>query len=160
MGRIGDLCSEIASVVDEGPDGFVLPVEAWERLGADWPEEDIEDGINFVTQSIFQSELVEAADSLSTRLLEVLGAYGEEKAFASATSGGATIDIGVIRQLAHRLEGLEEALEVFRDEVVPDRRGFDELQRRLIDEGIEHQMHPDWEDQDDPTPPNGEDPDD
>ena len=71
MGRIGDLCSEIAAVVDEGPDGFVLPVEAWERLGADWPEEDIEDGINFVTQSIFQSELVEAADSLSTRLLEV-----------------------------------------------------------------------------------------
>ncbi len=160
MGRIGDLCGEIAAVVDEGPEGFVLPAEAWERLRADWPEEDIEDGISFVTQSIFQSELVEAADSLSTRLLEVLGAYGEEKAFASATSGEATIDIGVIRQLAHRLNRLEEALEVFRDEDVPDRRGFDALQRRLIDEGIEDQMHPDGETQDDPTPPNGGDPDD
>jgi hypothetical protein len=145
MGRIVDLCGEVAAAVEEGPEGFVLPAEAREELLGDWTEEDVEDALNLVSESFFHSELVEAADSLSARLLEVLGDYGEEKAFASAVEGNATIEVGVIRQLAHRLDRLEEVLDVFRDEEAPDRQGFDALQRRLIDQGIEDEMRPDWE---------------
>ena len=148
MGRIVDLCTNVAASVDEGPEGFVLPLEARERFLADWTEEDIDDALNFVTESLMQSELVEAADSLSARLLEVLGEYGEEKAFAEAVDGKATIDIDVIRQLAHRLDRVEEILEVFRDQAPPDRQGFDVLQKRLLDHGIEDEMRPDWERQD------------
>lgn len=158
MGRIVDLCGEIAAVVEEGAEGYVLSPAAWDQLRADWPEEDIEDGINLVTDSFFQAELVEAADSLSARLVDLLGAYGEEKAFASAAAGEATLDIAVIRQLAHRIERLEEILEAFRNDEPPDRQGFDELQRRLIDHGIEHEMQPDWE-PDRKTPGVGDDPD-
>lgn len=159
MGRIVDLCGEIAAAVDEGPEGFVLPAEEWERLKGQWPEEDIQDAVNFVTESIFQSELAEAADSLSAYLLEVLGTFGEEKAFQSAAAGEATIDVDVIRRMAHRLDRLEEILEVFRDEDPPDRQGFDALQRRLIDQGIEDDMRPDWEKQGAQATPDGDDPD-
>jgi len=145
MGRIVDLCGEVAAAVEEGPEGFVLPIEARERLRADWPEEDIEDALGLVSESIFQSELVEAADSLSARLVELLGAYGDEKAYESAAEGKATLGIEEIRQLTHRLDRLEEILEVFREEGSPDRQGFDELQARLLDHGIEDEMQPDWE---------------
>ncbi|MCG6923595.1 MAG: hypothetical protein LJF15_21265 [Acidobacteria bacterium] len=157
MGRIVDLCGEVAAAVDEGPEGFVLSPEAWEEFRKDWSEEDIQDALNFVTESILQSELVEAADSLSARLVEALGDYGGEEAFASAVEGQATIGIDVIRQLAHRLDRLEEVLEVFRDEDAPDRQGFDALQRRLIDQGIEDEMRPDWEKQEGEATPPGED---
>ena len=90
MGRIVDLCGEVAAAVDEGPEGFVLPPDAWEGFRKDWSEEDIEDALNFVTESVLQSELVEAADSLSARLVETLGDYGEEGAFASAVEGKIT----------------------------------------------------------------------
>lgn len=145
MGRIVDLCGEVAAVVEEGPEGFVLPMEARERLLGDWSDEDIEDALGFVSESIFQSELVEAADSLSARLVELLGAYGDEKAYGEAAEGKANLGIDEIRQLAHRLDRLEEILEVFRDEGSPDRQGFDELQARLLDHGIEDEMQPDWE---------------
>ena len=98
-----------------------------------------------MTESLLQSELVEAMDSLSARLLDVLGAYGEEKAFAEAVAGEARIDIGVIRQIAHRLDRVEEILDVFREEAPPDRQGFDALQKRLLDQGIEDDMRPEWE---------------
>jgi hypothetical protein len=160
MGRIVDLCGEVAAAVDEGPEGFVLPPEAWEGFGKDWSEDDIQDALNFVTESFLQSELVEAADSLSARLVELLGDYGEEEAFASAVEGEATISIDVIRQLAHRLDRLEEVLEVFREESSPDRTGFDALQRRLIDQGIEEEMRPDWEKQEAAVPPDEDEPDD
>ena len=140
MGRIVDLCGEIAAAVEEGADGYVLSPGAWAQPREDWPEEDIQDGINLVTDSFFQAELVEAADSLSARLVEILGAYGEEKAFSRAASGQAVLDIEVIRQLAHRIEQLEEILEAFRDDEPPDRRGFDALQSRLINLGIEDEM--------------------
>ena len=158
MGRIVDLCGEVAAVVDEGPEGFVLPMEARARLLADWSEEDIEDALGFVSESIFQSELVEAADSLSARLVELLGAYGDEKAYEAAAEGKATLDIEEIRQLAHRLDRLEEILEVFREEESPDRQGFDELQGRLLDHGIEDEMQPDWEKPEAAGPTDGDEP--
>lgn len=156
MGRIVDLCTEIAAAVEEGPEGLILPLEAREQLGQGWSEDDIDDALNFVTESYLQSELVEATDSLSARLLDLLGAYGEEKAFAEAVEGGATIDIEVIRQLAHRLDRVEEVLDIFRDEATLDRRGFDALQQRLLDQGIEDDMAPDWEKAED-EPQNGND---
>jgi len=145
MGRIVDLCGEVAAVADEGPDGLILPPDAWERLRGDWSDEEIEDALGFVKDSLLQSELVEAADNVSARLVELLGAWGEAKAWAAAIEGHATISVDVIRQLAHRLDRLEEVLEVYRDQKGPDRRGFDELQRRLMDQGIEDEMRPDWE---------------
>ena len=137
MGRIVDLCGEVAAAADEGSEGLVLPPEAWDRLRHDWSEEDIEDALGFVKDSVLQSELVEASDNLSARLVELLGTWGEDKAWAAAVEGHASISIDVIRQVAHRLERLEEILEVYRDQSGPDRRGFDELQRRLLDRGIE-----------------------
>jgi hypothetical protein len=145
MGRIADLCGEIAAAADEGPEGLVLPPDVWDRLRGDWSDADIEDGLSFVRDSLLHSELVEASDSLCTRLVELLGTWGEPKAWAAAVEGHASLSIDVIRQLAHRVERLEEILEVYRDQKAPDRRGFDALQRRLMDQGIEDEMRPDWE---------------
>jgi hypothetical protein len=145
MGRIVDLCTEVAAAVDEGREGFVLPLQAREQFLKDWPDEDIDDAVNLVTESLLQSELVEAMDSLSVRLLDVLGAYGEEQAFAEAVAGEAKIDIDAIRQIAHRLDRVEEILDVFREEAAPDRQAFDALQKRLLDQGIEGDMLPEWE---------------
>jgi hypothetical protein len=145
MGRIVDLCGEVAAAADEGPDGLVLPLDAWDRLRAEWSDEDIEDALGLVKDSLLQSELVEAADSLSARLVELLGTWGEAKAWAAAVEGHASMPVATIRQLAHRLDRLEEILELFRDQKGPDRRGFDELQRHLMDQGIEDEMRPDWD---------------
>jgi hypothetical protein len=140
MGRIVDLCGEVAAVADEGPDGLTLPAEAWDRLRADWSDAEIEDALAFVKDSLMQSELVEAADSLSARLVELLGTWGDAKAWASAVEGHASVSLEVIGQLARRVDRVEEILEAYRDDKGPDRRGFDALQRRLIDHGIEDEM--------------------
>ncbi len=145
MGRIVDLCGEIAAAADEGPEGLVLPPEVWERLRRDWSEEDIEDALGFVADSLLQGELVESADSVSAHLVELLGGWGETKAWKEAVAGRATLSVDAIRQIAHRLDRLEEILEHYRDQKGPDRRGFDRLQRRLMDQGIEDEMRPDWQ---------------
>jgi hypothetical protein len=160
MGRIVDLCGDVAAAVDEGPEGFVLPLEAREQLLADWSEEDIEDALGFVTESILQSELVEAADSLSSRLVELLGVYGDKTAFEGAVAGRARLGIDEIDQLTRRLDRLEEILDVFRDEGAPDRQGLEALRRRLLDQGIEDDMRPDWEKQTEPELPEADDSDD
>lgn len=141
MGRIADLCGEVAAAADEGPDGLVLPPEAWDRLRQDWSDEDIEDAMAFVRDSLLQSELVEAADSLNARLLEVLGHFGDPAAYARAQTGQGALDLDTLSHVARRVSRLEEILEVFRDGAAPDRRGFDAFQRRLMDEGIEDEMH-------------------
>ena len=140
MGRIVDLCGEIAAAADEGPEGLLLPPDVWQQLRQDWSDDDIEDALGFVKDSILQSELVESADSLSARLLELLGTWGDSHGWREAVEGRAILSVEVIRQLAHRLDRLEEILDLYRDEKGPDRRGFDKLQRRLMDEGIEQEM--------------------
>ena len=60
-----------------GPRASLLPVEAWDRLREDWSDEDIEDALGLVRDSLLQGELVEAADSLSARLVELLGTWGD-----------------------------------------------------------------------------------
>ncbi len=156
MGRIVDLCGEIAAAADEGPEGLVLPPDAWERLRRDWSDDDIEDALGFVKDSILQSELVESADNVSAHLVELLGRWGEAKAWKEAVAGQATLPVEVIRQIAHRLERLEEILELYRDQKGPDRRGFDRLQRRLMDQGIEEEMRADWQPPPKPTGEEGE----
>jgi hypothetical protein len=140
MGRIVDLCSKIAESAEEGTEGLVLPPDVHERLRAEWTEEDIEDALGLVQESLLQSELVESADSLSARLLDLLGSYGEAAGFHEVESGNAVLTVDVIGQLARRVARLEEVLESYRDGSQPDRRGFDALQRRLADHGIEEDM--------------------
>jgi hypothetical protein len=145
MGRIGDLCTEIAATADETDDGLVLPAEAREQLRGEWSDADIEDALALVAAQSLQNDLVEAADSMCARLLELLGTWGEARGWTAAVEGHASVSIDVIRQLAHRLDHLERILERCRDEKGPDRRGFDALQRRLMDHGIEEEMRPEWE---------------
>jgi hypothetical protein len=140
MGRIVDLCSEIAAEAEEGREGLVLSPEAWDRLRADWSDEDIEDALALVHDSLLQRELVDAADSLNARLLEVLGAFGGAKAFEQAAAGRGFLSLETIGQLARRVDHLEGALESHRDGAPPDRAGFDALRRRLADQGIEAEM--------------------
>jgi uncharacterized protein with von Willebrand factor type A (vWA) domain len=140
MGRIVELCGEVAAEAEEGPEGLVLPTEAWERLRGDWQDQDIEDALALVQDSLMQSELVESADSLSARLLDLLGAFGETSAFRKAESGQAALSLEDIGQLARRVARLEEILETYREGAPPDRKGFDALRRRLADQGIEEEM--------------------
>jgi hypothetical protein len=140
MGRIVDLCGEIAAAAEEGPEGLFLPADSWERLREDWNDEDIEDALSLVKESLLQGELVDAADSLSARLLEVLGDFGEASAFLRAQQGQGVLSFETIGHLARRVERLEEVLEALRDSPPPERRGFDALRRRLADAGIEQEM--------------------
>ena len=145
MGRIVDLCGEIAAAAEEGPEGLLLPPDVWNQLRADWSDEDIEDALGLVRDSLLQSELVESADSVSARLVEVLGAWGEDERWPDAVADRAVLPIALIRQLAHRVDRLEEVLDLFRDGRAPDRAGFERLRQRLMDQGIEDVMRPDWD---------------
>ena len=140
MGRIVDLCGEIAAAAEEGPTGLVLPPEAWDRLRADWTDEDIDDALGLVNDSLMQAELVESADTLSARLIDVLGAFGSAEAFKAVIEGGATLPIEVLGQITRRVDRLEEILEAYREGSAPDRTGFDQLQVRLANRGIEDEM--------------------
>ena len=148
MGRIVDLCGEVAAAADEGPDGLILSPETWARMRVDWRDEDIEDALGFVQDSLMQGELVEAADSLSARLLELLGGFGGAEAFKRVQAGEARFDLETLGQLARRVARLEETLASYREGTPPDRRGFDALQRRLMDQGIEREMHGEGGDED------------
>lgn len=151
MGRIVDLCGEIAAAAEEGRQGLVLAPEDWERLSGDFTEDEIEDALSLVHESLLEGELVEAADSLNTRLLAVLGGFGGEAEFALAAKGEARLSLEAIGQLARRVERLEGVLVAFRDGEPPDRSGFDRLRRRLMDHGIETEMR-----SEDEPPPRGE----
>jgi hypothetical protein len=140
MGRIVDLCSDIAESAEEGTEGLVLPPDVWERLRADWSDEEIEDALTLVHESLLQADLVETADSLNARLLDLLGSYGEAEAFREVESGRAVLTLEVVGQLARRVARLEEILEAYREGAPPDRSGFEELRRRLADHGIEEEM--------------------
>jgi hypothetical protein len=143
MGRIVDLLAEIATEADEGVDGLTLSPDAWDRFRADWKDEDIEDALTLVRENLIHIELTDAADSLSSRMVEELGCFGSVAAYREAERGNARISLDVISQLARRVERLEELLGAFRDGAPPDRRGFDALQSHLANLGIEGEMqHP------------------
>jgi hypothetical protein len=143
MGRIVDLCGEIAAESEEGPEGLVLSPDGWDRLRRDWSEEDIEDAMGLVRDSLLLGELVDASDSLNGRLLDVLGGFSHEAAFKEAAEGRGTLSLEAIGQLARRVGRLEEILEAYREGTPPDRRNFDILRRRLADHGLEEDMDTD-----------------
>jgi len=93
-----------------------------------------------------QAELVDAADSLSGRLVELLGTWSEPAAWTKAVEGHASVPLDAIGQIARRVDRVEEVLEAFREHEGPERTGFDALRRRLIDHGIEEQMQSDEDD--------------
>lgn len=140
MGRILDLFGEVAAEADEGVDGLELSPEAWGRLRGDWKDEDIDDALGLVHESLLQSELVEAAESLTGRLLEILSEYGNPAPFAEAAAGRAVLTVDVIAQIVRRLDRLDEVLGAFRTGAGPDRTKFDALQNHLLDVGIEKEM--------------------
>ena len=141
MGRLVELCSAIAESAEEGAEGLVLPPDTWDSLRAEWSEEDIDDALGLVQESLLQSELVEAADSLNARLLDLLGAYGDAPAFQKLQTGAAVLSVDDVGQVARRVARLEEVLESYREGAPPDRSGFDALRVRLADHGIEEEMH-------------------
>jgi hypothetical protein len=141
MGRIADLFTEVAATAQEGPDGYFLAPEDWERLREqEWDDDDIEDTLVLVRENLARDELVEAADSLGSRLMELLGTLGEAAAFAEAEKSGLRLGMEAVDGLARRAARLDEVLEVFREETPGDRRGFEALRARLADQGIEEEM--------------------
>ena len=143
MGRIVDLCGEIAAAAEEGPEGLVLGPEMWDRLREEWTDDDIEDALGLVRDSLMLGELVEAADSLSARLVEVLGSYGDSRSFKQLEEGEAVLGIDAVAQLARRVSRLEEILDAYREGGTPDRTGFLGLQHRLAEYGIEDELDED-----------------
>jgi len=143
MGRIVDLCGEIAAAAEEGPEGLVLAPDMWDRLREEWTDDDIEDALGLVRDSLMLGELVESADSLSVRLVEVLGSYGDARSFKQLEEGDATIGLETVGQLTRRVARLEEILEAYRDGASPDRSAFTALQSRLADAGLEDEMEAD-----------------
>jgi hypothetical protein len=87
-----------------------------------------------------QDELIDAADSLSARMVEWLGAFGNADAFREAEAGTGKMSLEELGQITRRVARLEEALERFRDTPPPDNAGFETLRRRLADHGIEEEM--------------------
>ena len=148
MGRIADLCGEIAEMAEDGPDGLMLSPDGWERLREDWNDDEIQDGLDLVRDSLLLTELVEASDSLSARMVEVLGSYA--RSFDKVEAGEATIGLDVMGQLARRVARLEDVLELYRDGTPPDHAAFDTLQEKLAVHGLEDMFElPDRPDLDD-----------
>ena len=143
MGRISDLCGEVAAAAEQGPEGRDLAPDMWDRLREEWTDDDIRDALGLVTDSLTLAEIVESADSLSTRLVEVLGSYGDARSFKKLEEGEAVIGLETVGQLARRVTRLEEFLQAYREGASPDRTGFLALQHRLAEYGIEEELDED-----------------
>jgi hypothetical protein len=140
MGRFADLCGEVAASLEEGVDELTLPPEVWDRLRSDWDEEDIEDAMALVRESLLQSELVDAADSLSHRMVELLAKFGSDEGFRKAQKDDDRLSLEEIGQVTRRVARLEEVLDAFRDNPPEDVPGFEQLRQHLADHGIEAEM--------------------
>jgi hypothetical protein len=140
MGRFANLCGEVAAALEDDADGLKLPPEAWDRFRAEWQDEDIEDAMGLVQESLMQDELVDSADSLSSRLVDWLGDFGTEEAFKSVEAGQATLSLDALGQITRRVARLEEALERYRDKVPSPNPGFEDMRVRLANHGIEADM--------------------
>jgi hypothetical protein len=137
MGRFAELCGDVAAEADASPDGLVLPQEAIERLReSGWVDGDIEDALEFVHATFVQDELIEAADSLSGQLVELLGALDDDARFAEAAAGRARLSLDAIRGLTRRVVRLESVLAPLREGSAVDSTGVERLGRRLVDESI------------------------
>jgi hypothetical protein len=133
MGRLADLCAEIAAEAEETDEGqLVLSADTRSRLREDWSDDEIDDALSLVGANVAYAIVVETADSLSARMVDVLGTFGSEEGFARAAAGTAQLSLETIEHLVRRVDSLEEMLTSFREGSSPvDHGGFDELKRRL-----------------------------
>jgi len=142
MGRIVELITDVAASADEEGTKLNLPMADFDRLRDDWGDDEIEDALA-LAQTAFHHEAVnEAADSLSARVIEVLGMFADEKRFASCSDPDALIHVETLAHLARSVNYLEEALSLVRDAPPPDNTLFNKLLERLANRGIEAEMAP------------------
>ncbi|MEO8359125.1 MAG: hypothetical protein ABI672_03765 [Vicinamibacteria bacterium] len=142
MGRLIELITDIAASADEHGTALKLPTTEFDRLRDDWGDDEIEDALA-LAQTAFHHEAVnEAADSLSARVMEILGLFADEGLFKAATEPGAPVPVEALAHLARSVDYLEEALTLVRDAPPPDRTKFDKLRERLANHGIEDEMGP------------------
>jgi len=142
MGRLVELITDIAASADEAGTQLSLSTSDFDRLRDDWGDDEIEDALA-LTQTAFHNEAVnEAADSLSARVIELLGTFADEQRFASCAEPDAAVPTETLAHLARSVVYLEEALALVRDAPAPDRSRFDKLLERLANQGIEAEMAP------------------
>jgi len=140
MGRIADLLGAVAAAAEEGSEGLELPPESRALLLEGWSDDDVDDALGLVTDSLLLNELVEAAGALSARLIAQLGAVDADEAFERAERDGWRVPLDQLTHLARELDRLEEVLEVFEDTPPRDRSRLDGVRRRLMEQGIESEM--------------------
>ena len=142
MGRIVELITDVAAAAEEEGVKLSLPVGDFDRLRDDWGDDEIEDALA-LAQTAFHHEAVnEAADSLSARVIEVLGLFADEKRFAACSAPDALVPVETLAHLARSVNYLEEALSLVRDAPPPDNTLFKKLLERLANRGIEEEMGP------------------
>jgi hypothetical protein len=151
MGRVADLLSAGAAAAEEGGEGLALRPEDRALLLEGWSESDLEDALSLVQDSLMLGELVEAADTVASRLMALLAAFGDADAFEQARQEGGRVPLEVIAHLARNVDWLDEVLSVYRDEAGPDRSRFEELRQRLAEAGIEADMDEDHIDDGEPA---------
>jgi len=151
MGRVADLLGAVAAAAEEGGEGLELKSEDRALLLEGWSDADIDDALSLVQDSLMLGELVEAADTVTGRLMALLSAFGDADAFERARSDGGRVPLEVIAHLARNVDWLDQVLSVYRDDPGPDRTGFEALQGRLADSGIEAEMAADRAEDGDPS---------
>ncbi len=140
MGRIVELITDVAASADEEGAGLSLSTGDFDRLRDDWGDDEIEDALALAQTAFHHEAVTEAADSLSARVIEVLGTFADEKRFAGCADPEAPLPTETLAQLARSVAYLEEALSLVRDAPAPDRTRFEELLKRLANRGIEDEM--------------------
>jgi hypothetical protein len=142
MGRLVELITDVAASADEEGTKLSLSASDFDRLRDDWGDDEIEDALA-LAQTAFHNEAVnEAADSLSARVIEVLGTFADAQRFAATKEKDALIGTETLAQLARSVAYLEEALSLVRDAPPPDQTLFNQLLERLANRGIEEEMGP------------------
>lgn len=142
MGRLVELITDVAASADESGATLTLSNSDFDRLRDDWGDDEIEDALA-LAQTAFHHEAVnEAADSLSARVIELLGTFADEERFRKCADADAVVPTETLAHLARSVAYLEDALALVRDAPAPDRTRFDKLLERLANRGIEAEMAP------------------
>ena len=137
-----DLITDVAASADEEGAKLSLPPGDFDRLRDDWGDDEIEDALALAQTAFHHEAVTEAADSLSARVLEILGTFADEKKFAKSMEPDAPVGAEALAQLARSVSYLEEALSLIRDSPPPDQTLFNQLLVRLANRGIEEEMAP------------------
>ena len=142
MGRLVELITDVAASADEQGTSLSLPTADFDRLRDDWGDDEIEDALALAQTAFHHEAVADAADSLSARVIEVLGTFADEQRFVSCADPGAAVPTETLAHLTRSVAYLEEALSLIRDAPPPNRVLFDRLLERLANRGIEAEMAP------------------